>query len=126
MMRLLLDSHVLLWWLDDPLRLVPAARAVIAARENEVYFSAASIWELGLKQSKGKLRLPTSFVAVLLQEGFQELAISAAHAQASGTLPPLHGDPFDRLLLAQAQAENLLFLTRDETLRRYPVPSLAA
>lgn len=125
-MRVLLDSHVLLWWLDDPARLVPAARLVISARENDVFFSAASVWELGLKSAKGKLRLPATFVATLMRDGFSPLAVSVPHTERALSLPPLHGDPFDRLLLAQALVENLLFMTRDDALRAYPVPTLLA
>lgn len=125
-MRALVDSHVLIWWLEGPERVAAPARAVIATRENEVYFSAASIWELGLKQAKGKLRLPDLFVDLLTAEGFRELPVTVPHAHRAFALPRLHHDPFDRMLLAQAQHEGLLFLTRDAALRAYPVPTMPA
>lgn len=125
-MRLLADSHVLVFWLENPAQLVPAARAAITSGRNQVFFSAASVWELGLKQAKGKLRMPAGWVELLRADGFSELPLTVAHAEACQDLPLLHGDPFDRVLLAQARAEGAVLVTRDEILHRYGIPTLEA
>lgn len=125
-MRLLLDSHVLLWWLDEPARLASPLRQVMHDPANEVYFSPASIWELGLKMAKGKLRLPLDLAAALESDGIVELPISAAHATRTLTLPTVHFDPFDRLLIGQALVEGLVLATRDQVIHRYDVPVIEA
>ena len=125
-MKLLMDSHVFVWWLTQPERLTREAVEALSDGTNEAYFSAASIWELGLKMARGKLRLPPNFVELLRAEGFEPLAVTVAHAETSIALPALHADPFDRLLIAQAIAEELVFVTHDEILWRYPVSSLRA
>lgn len=125
-MRILADSHVLLWWLDDPKRVAVAARAAIADPANTVFFSAASIWEIGLKAGKGKLRIDGDVVAALQSDGFEPLPITMAHAARSLTLPDTHGDPFDRMLIAQALAEGLVLATRDRLILQYDVPVLEA
>lgn len=125
-MRLLLDSHVIVWWALHPGRLRAATRAAIVAPENEVIISAASVWELGLKISRQKLSLPNNYAATLLADGLHELPVSIAHAQRAMSLPPLHGDPFDRLLIAQALAEGLLLVTSDQVIQGYDVPTLEA
>jgi PIN domain nuclease of toxin-antitoxin system len=125
-MRILLDSHILLWWMDDPQRLKPTARAAIADPRNEVLASAVSIWEIGLKRSKGKLRIPENFADFLPVNGILTLSFSAAHAQASFSLPALHGDPFDRALIAQCQLESLTLATRDTQLSGYNIGILDA
>lgn len=125
-MRLLADSHVLVWWLDDPSRLSPKARAAIADPENEVFFSAASVWELGLKIARGKLLMPVDFVDTLRKDGFSDLAVTIDHADASLYLPRHHGDPFDRMLVAQALEEGLVLVSRDGAIADYEVPLLKA
>jgi PIN domain nuclease of toxin-antitoxin system len=125
-MRILLDSHTLLWWMDDPEKLSPAARAAIADPRNEVLASAVSIWEIGLKRSKGKLRIPENFADFLPENGILELPFSSAHAQASISLPAIHGDPFDRALIAQCQLESLTFATRDGVMGDYNIAVLVA
>ncbi|MBC8041291.1 MAG: type II toxin-antitoxin system VapC family toxin [Opitutaceae bacterium] len=125
-MKILADSHVLLWWLDDPTRIALPARAAIADPANLVFFSAASIWEIGLKASKGKLRIDGDIVTVLQADGFEPLPITMAHAARSLTLPDTHGDPFDRMLIAQALADGLLLVTRDRLILQYDVPTLEA
>jgi len=123
-MRILLDSHALLWWMDDPSRIRSAARAEISHPRNEVFTSAVSIWEIGLKCAKGKLRIPENFADFLPANGIQILPFTGAHAQASIQLPPHHGDPFDRALIAQCQIESLTFATRDAIAARYQVSLL--
>lgn len=120
-MRILLDSHTLLWWMNDPERIKPSARQEIADPLNEVLASAVSIWEIGLKQSKGKLRIPDNFVNFLPENGILTLPFTATHAQGSLSLPPIHGDPFDRALVAQCQLESLTFATRDTVIKSYNI-----
>lgn len=125
-MRLLIDSCVLVWWLGNPASLAKEAREAIADPTNEVYFSAASVWELGLKIRKGKLTMPIDFASVLSADGFSPLSVTVDHAARSLTLPALHEDPFDRLLVAQAIAEGLVMVTRDEVIRDYPLAVMRA
>jgi PIN domain nuclease of toxin-antitoxin system len=125
-MRILLDSHVLLWWMDDPSKLSPKARAEISNPANAVFASAVSIWELGLKVSKGKLRLPLGFHETLGEHGIQSLSFIASHAIESIALPDIHGDPFDRALVAQCRLESLTLATRDRVLADYGIPVLTA
>jgi PIN domain nuclease of toxin-antitoxin system len=125
-MRLLLDSHTLLWWMDDPARLELAARQAISDPANLVFASAASVWELGLKSSKGKLRLPPGFHRMLRENGIEPLAFTAEHAVESISLPAIHGDPFDRALVAQCRMESMTLVTRDGMLGRYGIAILPA
>jgi PIN domain nuclease of toxin-antitoxin system len=126
-MRLLLDSHVLIWCLESPERLTSEIQETIAAPYNQVFFSAASIWELAIKAAKGKLRLPESFVDELKTNGFDPLPIRIEHALAvHGLSGPNHADPFDRMLLSQAKVEGLVFVTRDAHLKAYGIPLLEA
>lgn len=125
-MRLLLDTHALLWWLSADPTLSPTATEAIADGTNTVFVSAASAWEMAIKRSLGKLTYPDELAEALAACGFQTLPISLAHALAAGALPRHHDDPFDRILIAQAQIEGLLLVTRDERIRRYPVATLPA
>ncbi len=125
-MRLLLDSHVVVWWSLFPARLKASTRDALSASDNEVLLSAASVWELNLKIAKQKLALPGDYSARLLADGFEELPITIEHAARTATLPPLHADPFDRLLIAQALIEGLLLVTSDREILRYDVPTLDA
>lgn len=122
-MRILLDTHILLWAAGMPERLRSAARAIIEDPENELYFSAASLWEVAIKSGLGRADFrvdPRLLRRALLENGHQELAISGAHAVAVDLLPTIHGDPFDRILVAQAQIEAMTLLTADEIVGRYP------
>ena len=124
-MRLLLDSHVALWWLEGADDLGPESTALIESAD-EVRFSAVTPWELGIKRALGKLDFPDDLVAALEAAGFEALPITAAHADLAPRLPGHHRDPFDRMLVAQARAEALTLVTADETLRPYDVPLLEA
>jgi PIN domain nuclease of toxin-antitoxin system len=124
-MNLLLDSHALLWALHDPDRMEPSAVRAIRDPERTVYFSAASVWELGLKAALGKLSLPEDWVAAARDAGFVELTVTASHASASVRLPWNHRDPFDRLLVAQAIEHGLEIATRDASFASYGVALLA-
>lgn len=112
---MLLDSHVVLWLLDGSPRLGPECRQRLAAADN-VYFSAASVWELRIKQCLGKLTLPDEFVQYVKAAGIRELAVTGSHADAICTVELPHRDPFDRLLLAQATHECLTLCTADRKL----------
>ncbi len=124
-MRLLVDSHVALWWLGDDALLGPECKERLKDAD-EVYFSAVTPWELGIKRSIGKTAFPDGSVAQLEAAGFVELAISAAHAELAPDLPAHHRDPFDRMLVAQAQLESLALVTADRTLRTYDVEFIDA
>lgn len=124
-MRLLLDSHVVLWWLDDDPQLGAGAREMIAGAD-DVAVSVVTLWELGIKKALGKLDFPDDLDVCVEEEGFGLLPITAEHAVAAPTLPPHHGDPFDRMLLAQAISERRSIVTADEALIIYGVPLVAA
>jgi PIN domain nuclease of toxin-antitoxin system len=125
-MRLLLDSHVALWTLAWPERLRKSTRLSIMSPDNEIFVSAATMWELALKAGKGKLVLPDNFAESLAQQDFKELPVRWIHTKTISRLPSIHGDPFDRLLLAQACAEGLTFVTADQICLQYPVPMMEA
>lgn len=119
-MRLLLDSHVALWWLDGADDLGPESTALIESAD-EVRFSAVTPWELGIKRALGKLDFPDDLVAALEAAGFEALPITAAHADLAPRLPGHHRDPFDRMLVAQAQLEALRLVSADASLAPYDV-----
>jgi len=126
-MKVLLDTHAFLWWLGDDPKLSPAAREAIRNPDALVHVSAASIWEIAIKVTLGRLDVQDSDCAAEIEaNGFVELAITARHAQTAGALPRHHDDPFDRMLIAQAQLENLVLITHDRRLRRYGTPIVAA
>ena len=124
-MRLLLDSHVLLWFLWQSPLLGARAAATIADSDNEVFVSAASIWEVALKRAKALLDAPANLAEVVEQAGFIPLPLSLFHAEQAAMLPMHHRDPFDRMLIAQAQAEGLVLVTRDAHIRRYGIRTMA-
>ena len=125
-MNILLDTHVLLWWLDDNPVLSNKARVPISDGSNLIFVSAAVIWEIRIKQSLGKLDIPPNFRQVLEQQPFELLAITIEHAHAVGALPTIHRDPFDRMLIAQAISEGFTILTRDPLFKEYKVPLIQA
>jgi PIN domain nuclease of toxin-antitoxin system len=124
--RLLLDTHAWLWWLADDAALGARARECIAADENVIYVSAASIWEIAIKKGLGKLEAPDGMDAIIEEEGFDSLPIELFHAEQVGTLPALHRDPFDRMLVAQAQAEGLAIITSDPVIPGYGIRTIDA
>ena len=125
-MNLLLDSHALLWAMHSPAKLSRTARESIQDSANPVFFSAASIWELAIKSGKGLLRLDVNFLKAVAEANFVELPVRSAHAWAVRSLPQLHGDPFDRLLVCQAQLDGLTLVTRDTFLADYRISILEA
>jgi PIN domain nuclease of toxin-antitoxin system len=121
-MNLLLDTHVFLWAIDDSPNLSPAARAAILDGRNVVYVSAATAWEISIKRAIGKLRTPEGdYLEELKLHRFTPLSITTEHALAVEELPHHHKDPFDRMLVAQAQEEHLTIITRDQRLNLYDV-----
>jgi len=124
--RLLVDTHALLWSIGDPERLSDVARAALWDPANEVRVSVASVWEIGIKRALGMLTAPDDLRPHLEAANFIPLLISLEHAKVAGSLPLHHRDPFDRMLIAQAQIESLTLVTRDERFARYGVQILAA
>lgn len=124
-MNVLLDTHILLWWLADDASLPDAARTVIATPESEVVVSAASAWEIAIKQALGRLDAPDNLLGALEENDFDTLPMTASHALAAGRLPPHHTDPFDRMLIAQAAVEDLTLITLDGRFSLYDVALLS-
>lgn len=120
-MSLLLDTHVLLWWLTDADRLPERMRTAVADAANEVFVSAASAWELSIKAALGKVTIPDGLREELEQQDFKELAVTLEDGLAAGALPRHHDDPFDRMLIAQAARRDLLLLTVDRRFADYAV-----
>ena len=124
-MRLLLDTHAFLWWLEGSRRLSDPARRMIGDEQNTAFVSAASAWEITTKHRLGKLpeanAIASDVRGCIAREGFEELAIDVDDAERAGRLPGPHRDPFDRVLIAQAQARNLPIVSKDSVLDRYGV-----
>ena len=123
-MNLLLDTHALLWWLDDNPTLSEKAREAISDGGNLVFVSAAVIWEIRIKQALGKLEIPSDFREAINSQAFEMLPITADHTHLIEELPQHHRDPFDRMLIAQAKFEGLTIVTRDKNFNKYNVPIL--
>jgi PIN domain nuclease of toxin-antitoxin system len=124
-MRLLLDTHVLVWQISESRRLSAAARTLLGDPDNELLYSVVSLWELAIKYGLRRpmfLLDPRLLRHELLSNGFGELAVTGEHAIAIDQLPPLHKDPFDRLLIAQSIVERLTLITVDSIVARYPAP----
>ncbi len=131
MKKILLDTHVLLWWLDNEKhkQIGPTSKAQIEDTRNDVYISAASIWEISIKKSIGALVAPDDLDSIVEDKGFQKLPISLYHGEQAGNLPihnhpqtgKPHKDPFDRMLIAQAQAEGMFIMTKDAAFSEYSV-----
>ncbi len=125
-MMLSLDTHVFLWWLDDPRFLSKAARKAIGDGKNIVYISAAVVWEIAIKRALGKLDAPDDLEAAMAANRFLPLPVTIPHALAVEALPNHHRDPFDRLLIAQANHEGLKFVSRDRYAAQYGVSHIEA
>ena len=126
MQRLLLDTHTLLWAIQDDPRLDAEARRAIADRSNEVYVSSATVWEISIKRAQGRLEAPDNLATLIFQTEFTELPINHIHGELAGELPMHHRDPFDRMLVAQAKVEDLVLVTRDPHIMSYDVQTLLA
>mgnify|MGYP005651064283 FL=1 len=124
-MNLLLDTHLLLWWLNDDAALSDPARDVIANGSNTISVSAVVVWEIRIKQAIGKLELPDNFTTVLAAQPFDDLDVTSAHAHEAANLPLHHRDPFDRMLIAQVRAEKLRIMSGDQAFAAYDVPLIS-
>jgi PIN domain nuclease of toxin-antitoxin system len=122
-MKLLLDTHVVLWWLADDPTLSDDVKDSLD-HDPDVYVSPATIWEITIKQALGKLKAPADLPERVRGSGFRELPITAEHAIAAGRLPLIHRNPFDRMLVAQAKCEDLVLVTRDSEVQKYEVSLL--
>jgi PIN domain nuclease of toxin-antitoxin system len=123
-MKLLLDTHAFLWWDSNDARLPIVLHSAIASPGNEVFVSAVTVWEIAVKRALGKLVFGQVLLKAIEGHGFAALPITVEHAEWAGALAQLHRDPFDRLLVAQAQLEGLVLVTVDEQILRYQVPHL--
>jgi PIN domain nuclease of toxin-antitoxin system len=122
--KILIDTHIFLWWDQELHKLFPTLRAGIADEANQIFVSVASIWEIAIKRAIGKLRFDRPIVAAVLALGFEILPVAGAHAEHAGSLPLHHNDPFDRLIIAQAQLEGMVLGTQDRLMRPYGVAVL--
>ena len=125
-MRLLLDTHVLLWSLTEPRRLSPRTRDALQDSGNEVFASSVSGWEIAVKRALGKLKAPVNLEAAVKKQDFIPMNLTFLHAEQAGALPRHHGDPFDRMLIAQAQVEGLILVTRDIRISHYGIRTMSA
>ncbi len=125
-MRMLLDSHVLLWWFADDPKLANGIRRKIVDSETGVFVSAASVWEIAIKQRLGKLDAPDNLVEAIEASDFVPLAINFVHSTLAARLPLHHDDPFDRMLIAQALSEGLVLVTSDRRFAAYDVELMKA
>lgn len=124
-MKLLLDTHLLLWAAGEPERLSPTAHEAILNPENQLVFSVASLWEVAIKSALGRPDFtvdPRLLRRGLIDNGYHELPIAGEHAIGISVLPPIHKDPFDRMLIAQAIAEEIVLMSVDEKIAQYPAP----
>ena len=126
MLRLLLDTHAFVWWLSDVSRLAEGARNAIADPRNDVFVSAVTGWEISVKRAKGRMTAPDNLSAMVEERGFIHLPLTFHHAEQAGNLPMHHRDPVDRMLIAQAQAEGLVLVTRDAVIPLYGIRIMAA
>ena len=126
MVRLLLDTHVLLWSLAEPRKLSTRARNALEDAHNDVFVSAVTAWEVSIKRATGRMTAPDNLSEVIEKRGFTHLPLNFHHTEHAGNLPPHHHDPFDRFLIAQAQIEGLVLVTRDARIRCYPIRTLHA
>jgi len=118
--RLLLDTHILLWWLSDDRKLAKNARDIIANSSNDVLVSSASVWEIAIKAALGRIEIELDDLEdAIMRNGFRPLPIGFRHAVTVGRLPAVHRDPFDRMLVAQASVEELRLVSHDRVFERY-------
>ena len=119
-MKLLLDTRIILWWLDDNSKLSREAVKLISSPNNAIIVSAVSIWEMRIKEQLGKLGLPKNLLAALEQQRFEHLPVTVKDADEISRLPVIHSDPFDRMLIAQAITSKLTIVTHDKVFSKYP------
>ena len=124
-MNILLATHVVIWWYEDPLRLKDEARKIIEDRQNVLFLSPIIIWEISIKQTLNKLRVPEGLIEKAIHD-LIEIPITIKHTQALKKLSLIHNDPFDRILIAQAKVENLCLMTRDKQIAKYDIKTILA
>jgi PIN domain nuclease of toxin-antitoxin system len=122
--RLLIDTHILLWADERPRLIAQTLRAAMQDQANEIVVSAATVWEIAIKRAIGKLRFDRPIAATVLALGFEILPVAGAHAEHAGGLPAHHSDPFDRLIIAQAYLEGMILGTQDRGMLPYGIPTL--
>ena len=120
-MKILLDTHILLWWLDDAVKLSSKSRSLISDTNHIAFVSAATIWEISIKCAIGKLSVPGDMKQALQANGFEVISITFEHAERAGKLPRHHDDPFDRMLIAQSEIENFTLLSHDKRFKQYAI-----
>jgi PIN domain nuclease of toxin-antitoxin system len=120
----LLDTHIILWWLTNPKLITPRAHKIISDKDNRIFVSTASLWEMAIKKSLGRLTLPRNIVEILQTEGFQIISIEHEEALGISDLPQIHQDPFDRMLVMQAKLYSCALITRDKNIMGYPVNTI--
>lgn len=125
MQRLLLDTHAFVWCLSDVAKLAEDARRAIAGPHNDIFVSAITAWEIAVKRARGRMTAPENLLAMVEARGFSHLPLTFQHAEQAGNLPMHHRDPFDRFLIAQAQAEGLILVTRDSRIPQYGIRTMA-
>lgn len=123
-MRLLLDTHVFIWWDGEDAALSSDLREAISDPANEIYVSAASVWEIAIKRRRGKIAFARGITEAVARNGFLALPVTPHHAEHAGGLPRHHGDPFDRMLVAQAMLEQMMLGTQDTMMRLYGIAVL--
>ena len=123
-MNIILDTHIILWWLNDDKELSVIHREIISNTDNLCYISAATIWEISIKTALDKLKISPGYISELKNEGFLQLNVNWLHCDFVRELPLIHKDPFDRLLIAQAKIEDMILLTNDNNIRKYDVKTL--
>ena len=127
-MKYLLDTHAFLWFVTDDNRLPSKAKSIIQDGNNEIYFSAASAWEMSIKSKLGRLKLIRSLETFIIEQltanSFGPLAITISHSLYTEKLPQIHKDPFDRMMISQSKVENMVLITGDKKIREYKVPTV--
>jgi len=120
-MEYLLDTHIILWWLADPKKLSAKIRSIITDRANRLSVSSVSFWEMAIKSSIGRITIPRNMLRILADESIEVLPLDAEEALSVVDLPEIHKDPFDRMLVAQAKYNDLILVTQDKMIKKYPI-----
>lgn len=123
-MQYLLDTHIILWWLQDPQKIAAPARSIIEEQENELFVSTASFWEMSIKTALGRLTMPPNLREVLTAENIEIISVGPDEALAVASLPMIHNDPFDRMLITQSKLKNMTLITADKLVLKYPVATI--